>query len=377
MPGKTAARRSRLAMLIVAGAFLLYILMQARGALVPFFFGIALAYLLSPIVDRIARLFPARPQRARGFAILTIYGVTAWIVLLFGYLFLPSLVNQLTGLIDDVPTIIEDMEGQFDRWHDWYVREIPDSVRTELDRVSADARNSAESYARDIVASSLSAAYTTAAAILGYLVVPVWLFYVLRDRDQGVRGFLALMPEEVRADTHNILGIASRTVGNYLRAQLLLGLVIGMVTTMGLYLLDVPFFLGLGLIAGITELIPIIGPVLGSIPAIAVALAVDPQKAVWVVLFYLAVQQLENNLLVPRLQGGAIRINPAVIIMLLVLANAIAGFWGLFFILPLAGVVKEVFLYIYRRLEEVERQPEASLALEPAEESPPLPIEQP
>ena len=364
-------------MLIVAGAFLLYILMQARGALVPFFFGIALAYLLSPIVDRIARLFPARPQRARGFAILTIYGVTAWIVLLFGYLFLPSLVNQLTGLIDDVPTIIEDMEGQFDRWHDWYVREIPDSVRTELDRVSADARNSAESYARDIVASSLSAAYTTAAAILGYLVVPVWLFYVLRDRDQGVRGFLALMPEEVRADTHNILGIASRTVGNYLRAQLLLGLVIGMVTTMGLYLLDVPFFLGLGLIAGITELIPIIGPVLGSIPAIAVALAVDPQKAVWVVLFYLAVQQLENNLLVPRLQGGAIRINPAVIIMLLVLANAIAGFWGLFFILPLAGVVKEVFLYIYRRLEEVERQPEASLALEPAEESPPLPIEQP
>lgn len=364
-------------MLIVAGAFLLYVLVQAWGALVPFVFGVALAYLLCPLVDRIARLFPARPERARGFAILTIYGITAWIVLVLGVLFFPSVVNQLTGLIDDVPTIIEDMEGQFDRWHDWYVREIPDSVRTELDRVSADARNSAESYARDIVAATLSTAYSMAAAILGYLVVPVWLFYVLRDRDQGVRGFLALMPEEVRVDARDILGIANRLVGNYLRAQLFLGLVIGGVTTVGLYLLDVPFFLGLGLIAGITELIPIIGPVLGSIPAIAVAMAVDPQRAVWVALFYLAVQQLENQLLVPRVQGNAIHINPAMIIMLLVLTNAIIGFWGLFVILPLAGVVKEIFLYIYHRLEDVERQEDAALALEGAEEPPPLRIGHP
>ena len=374
VPRKAAAHRSRLAMLIAAGVFLLFILLLARGAVIPFLFGTALAYLLSPLVDRIARLIPGRMDLARGYAILALYGVTASVILLLSVLFLPTVANQLTGLVDDAPTIFEDMQGQFERWHDWYVREIPDTLRAELDALSADARAAAESYAQDIVASSLNAAYSTAAAILGYIVIPVWLFYVLRDRDKGVRGFLSLMPDEIRVDARNILAIASRTVGNYLRAQIFLGLVIGVVTTTGLYFLDVPFFLGLGIIAGITELIPIIGPILGAIPAIAVALAVDPQKALWVALFYVGVQQMENHLLVPRVQSGAIRMNPAVIIMLLVITNAVIGIWGLFFILPLAGVVKEIFLYIYHRLEDVEREQETELVLEPVEEAESSPI---
>jgi len=135
-----------------------------------------------------------------------------------------------------------------------------------------------------------------------------------------------------------------------------LGLFIGVATTLGLFLLGVNYYVILGIIAGITELIPIIGPILGAIPAIIVVLATEPEKTIWVILFYIGIQQLENTVLVPRIQGNAVEMHPALIIVLLAIAQQVAGFGGMLIAVPLAAVSRDLFKYIYSRLQEREAE---------------------
>jgi predicted PurR-regulated permease PerM len=192
--------------------------------------------------------------------------------------------------------------------------------------------------------------------ILGYVVVPFWLFYVLKDRHQLGPAIKNWFPPALRTDVDNCIEITRRAIGSYVRAQLTLGLFIGVVTTLGLWALGIPFNIILGLIAGVTELIPVIGPILGAVPAIIVTIALEPEKTVWVVLFYLAVQQIENAVLVPRIQGNAVNVHPAVIIVLLVVAQQLWGFFGMVIIVPLAAATRDLYKYIYGRLREREQE---------------------
>jgi predicted PurR-regulated permease PerM len=129
---------------------------------------------------------------------------------------------------------------------------------------------------------------------------------------------------------------------------------VGYVCFMGLFIMRIKFALSLAIIAGVTELIPILGPLIGGALALVVTLATAPEKAIWVLLLYVVVQLLENNLLVPRIQGHYLRIHPAVALFLLVLGAYVAGFWGIVLIVPLAATIVEIYRYL-RRTAEKER----------------------
>ncbi|MEX0750661.1 MAG: AI-2E family transporter, partial [Dehalococcoidia bacterium] len=162
-----------------------------------------------------------------------------------------------------------------------------------------------------------------------------------------------------RHDVRNTLGIADAVLRHYIRAMLIQGIIVGTMAYIALEILDVRYPLGLAIIAGITEMIPIIGPIIGAVPAVLVALAEDPVKALWVALAFLIIQQIENNLIVPKLQGDMLRMHPGVIIVLLVLAGAIGGFILVILIVPLAAFVRDVYQYIYLRVGNV--PPDAAL----------------
>src|SRR5215216_1545024 len=190
--------------------------------------------------------------------------------------------------------------------------------------------------------------------VFGYIIIPFWLFYVLKDRHRIGPTIKSWFPPGLREDVDHVIEIVQRVLGSYIRAQLTRGLFIGVATTIVLRLLGVQFWAILGIIAGVTELIPIIGPILGALPALVVVLATEPEKFWWVLLFYVAVQQLENAVLVPRIQGSAVDMHPAVIIVLLAVAQQLVGFGGLLVAVPLAAVARDIFKYVYRRLQECE-----------------------
>ena len=174
------------------------------------------------------------------------------------------------------------------------------------------------------------------------------VFYLLKDREAAVEGFYLLLPPNARRHTRNVVAIANRVLGAYVRAQLTLAVVVGVVVFIGLFALRIKFSALLAVTAGLFELVPVIGPLLGAIPGVLVTLATSPGDLLWVILLYVAVQLVENALLVPRIQGQAVDIHPAIIMVLLVVGSEAAGLWGVILALPLAAVSRDVFKYFYQ-----------------------------
>ena len=358
---------------------------QARWSLFPFAVGTLFAYVLTPLVDRIASLAPAHTHRAdvlrRGVAVLAVYGGILLVFAGLGFAVVPLAADQGTEFVDGFPELRQDAQDQANEWLEVYRERVPANARGWIDGFVADTG--------DQIAASLAARTRgvfasltgTIGVIFGFLIVPIWLFYALRDRHSFERNFRAALPGAVRIDILNGLRIADALLGRYLRGQLFLGLVVGVLIFAGLTLLNVDLSIALAIFAGVTELIPIIGPWIGALPALlVVAASGDPEKLVWVALLYLLVQQLENNLLVPRIQSHAVDLHPAMIILLLTIAGAVFGFIGLLVIVPLTALLRELFWYADHRLrglaprEALLRTHVARrLALDPPDMPPPPP----
>jgi len=165
--------------------------------------------------------------------------------------------------------------------------------------------------------------------------------------------FYNLWPPDWQEDVRNIVGIVDAMLATYIRVQLFLGVLIGITTGVAMWIIGIRQAIVLGLFAGLFELVPVLGPWLAFIVAAVVTLATDPDRIFLVALAFLGIQQLENTFLVPKLQGDALRINPAIIVMLLAIGGSLWGFVGLIVIVPLSAVLRDIFVYLYHRASDI------------------------
>ncbi|HVL54195.1 MAG TPA: AI-2E family transporter, partial [Vitreimonas sp.] len=157
-----------------------------------------------------------------------------------------------------------------------------------------------------------------------------------------------------------------RVFGQWVRAQLFLGVTVGVATFIGLEILSVTvdpvfgrFALLLAITAGVLELLPIIGPIIAAVPAILLAATAGPEAIIAAFLLYLLVQQVENYVLVPKIQGDAVELHPSAVMFALVVGGAIAGLLGAILALPITAAARNVFRYLFRRLSAPrEQQPD-------------------
>ncbi len=195
--------------------------------------------------------------------------------------------------------------------------------------------------------------------LIGFLIIPIWLFYVLNDHAQAAVLVDRLLPPRARPDFWNIWGLADEVFSDYIRGQLLLGLAVGTMVGLGLLLLrllgfDVRYILLLAIIAGITELIPIIGPIIGAIPGVLIGFFGGEgglQAGLAVLVVYIVVQQLENNLLVPRIIGESVGVHPAILTVILIAMGQVFGLLGVVLAAPLTAIARDLFVYVYQRLD--------------------------
>jgi predicted PurR-regulated permease PerM len=348
-----ARRRLRIAMVILPLLLGLWVLWTARTAIFPFFLGIAIAYIMAPAVSRIARWMPfyaARPYAARGAAILILYLSVAGVGTGVGFLVVPSAVDEIQEFSDNLPDTIDKAREQL---QDFYDERVPAEAHESVDKQLTKLGDATADFAASLAPDAIQFAGSTFSILLGYLTIPVWLFYTLKDHPRGVRSFIGMFPPEWRHDVRNCLGIADAVFKNYNRAMLNQGAINGFMSNVALALLDVKYPIGLAIIAGFTEMIPIIGPIIGAIPAILVALVADPWKALWVALAFVVIQQIENNLIVPKIQGDFLRLHPGEINVLLVVAGAIGGLLFVILVVPVAAFVRDIYQYAYLRLGEM------------------------
>ncbi|MGE3856865.1 MAG: AI-2E family transporter [Dehalococcoidia bacterium] len=348
------AQRARLLLWVGTLAAMCLVAYLSFTALIPFFVGAVIAYAIAPVVDRLLVLVPiTSPNHAttrRGIAVFVIYlvffgGITAvllWLV--------PVAAEQVAHFIEELPDLIAAMREQTTGLLNTYRERVPPEVQMRVNAMAEQAIATVSSLIASGVQATILTLTGTLSFILGLAVVPFWMFYVMRDRHSAGRNFVAAAPAEVREDVRMMLALADQLLGRYIRAQLILSVVVGAAVGLLLALLGVDLSLGLGVWAGVTELIPIIGPWLGAVPGVVLIAATDLSMLPWVALVYLLVQQVENNLLVPRIQGEALDMHPAIVILLLVVGGAVFGFFGLVVIIPATAILRELFWYLDRRL---------------------------
>ena len=232
-------------------------------------------------------------------------------------------------------------------WSHEITERIPEEVRAQLEEAVAGGGNVLADAARGVIERTISRVSNAVTLVIGLAVVPFFLFYALKDREKVVGGLYTMLPPTGRMHTRNVVLLVNEVVGSYARAQLPSATIVGLLIFVGLTILGIEFAAVLGLVARLFGLIPIIGPLLGAVPGLLVALASSPEKVIGVALVNVAVQLIENNLIAPRIQGSAVRLNPAIIMATLVLASEIAGLWGVIVAVPLVAAARDVFVYFY------------------------------
>ena len=356
----TLARRNRLVLVAAGVALVAAFLVIARGPLFPFILTGILAYLLYPFVSAAESRMPGRhrwPDIGRIVAIWLVFLLALGVIAGFLALVVPPTLSQTSDFIEEVPGYYSRARAAIEDWNAEYTDRVPEDIRVQIEQYAESSGSILISAARTIVLRTLGAVSNVVSTVIGLAIVPFLLFYLLKDRESAVSGIQSLMPVEARRHALNVVEIVNRVVGAYIRAQLTLGLIVGVVVSIGLFLLGIKFSMLLGIVAGVTELIPIIGPLLGAIPGVFVTLATSPEKVLWVVLLYAGVQVVENTVLVPRIQGHAVGVHPAIVIIALMIGSEAAGLWGVFLSVPITAVGRDVFNYFQSEWSE-KPQPE-------------------
>jgi len=362
-------RRNRVYLTLVVAGVLLAALYLARRALTPFFLGAFLAYLVAPAVDWICARLPGRMLQGRswrGLVVLLVYlVVTTSLVIALAFLITP-IVQELGILLQRLPElgsrIYAAAPDTVRTWLDQYNLAIPASIRQAIENYLQNLIPSALSLIEQGVATTLGLAFSTLSFVLGLVVVPLWMFYVLRDQSDLTSAFYSLLPARLREDARNVLALADSVLGAYLRGQVLLCLSVGAMTAVGLSLMRIDFALLLSVIAGLFEVVPVLGPFLGAIPALLVTLATSPSHFLLVALLAFGVQQIENVFLVPQIHGTSVHLHPAAVMVVLVVGSEIAGVLGVILCVPLTAVFRDVVSYLYLRLAEVPASPGEAMA---------------
>lgn len=359
-------RRIRAALSIAVALVVLVILWQARVALLPFMVGVVLAIILMPLVDLVARLIRFRSmsdQMATQLAIGIVYLAAAGIIAGLSVLFVPMAADNIESLFERREIIYADIAANIVDFIAFYEENAPEFLKDKLQNAITTFGEGIDGVVTGSAGKFLSVVTDSFAVIAGFIVIPFWLIYVIKDRGTARDSFYRLFPEHWRNDVAIITTHSVTLLGRFIRVQLLLGVIVGTSSWIGLTLLGVQAALPLAIVLGITELIVIIGPIIGGAIAVLVTLALDPGWTVlWVLLLVIGIQQFENIVLVPRLQGAAIHMHPAVVIVLLVIAGQVFGLLGLLVALPLTAILRDTFLHIHRRLGEEEEQPREPLS---------------
>lgn len=296
-----------------------WLLLQIKDILFLLFIAFILMAALRPAVDSLDRRLP------RILSVLFIYVVIISLLVGFGSIIFPPLVSETGKFVTNLPDLFSTIATRFSL-----------NLDTSIQQFAPIGQNVAR-FTLGIFSN-----------ILNIFTVAILTFYLLLER-KNLRHLLNdFVGEETGSRVRTSIRLTEERLGAWVRGEIILMLIIGLGTYIGLTLLQMPYTLPLALIAGILEVVPIIGPIIAAVPSVLVALTVSPGLALAVVALYIIVQQLENNLIVPMVLRKAVGLPPLASLIALMIGGRLAGTMGIILAVPVLLViqtlVQETFL---------------------------------
>lgn len=338
---------------IVLAAAALWAIYKVKVIIPPLVLALLIVYILNPLVTRLER----RRVR-RGLAAVLVYVVVLGTVVLLVVALAPFFSRQAQEFADDWPRFRRDaaqtLVGMTERANDGLgldidsdqvycvlgVDERLDALAPTAERCSVLTRGFREGLSHQ-AARATEIGFTVLEAILVFVIAPLIALYMLIDLPKLQYDLLHLVPPAYRDEVADLAGKIGRILGRFFRGQLFLALIVGVLCALGFWIVDLPFWLIVGVVVGIFNLVPAFGGLLGATFAFLVAALVgEPQIGLLAALVVLAVQQIHNRVLHPFVMRTAINLHPVTVIVTILAGGAVAGLWGILLSVPAVAVAK-------------------------------------
>jgi len=319
----------------------MWALYLVRGPLLLIYVSMLFATGLAPLVETIERqrIRAISTRRLpRGAAILMIYATVIGILIGIGFAVIPPMVAQAEEFWKQLPGYMDQAQQKFQSWG----LIAPDASFKDL------LKQAPASGGGNIVLVILATLGGVVGGIFGLVSIMLLTFYFLVESTHILALFVRLFPSgRQRQRVGDVIAKAATKISAWLGGQLLLGGIIGTMSAIGFFFMGVPYFFVLAVIAGIGEMIPMVGPLLSAIPAVLVALTVSPGLALAVAGFCWALQLIENNVLVPKVMGQTVGLNAVTVIISLAIGSELLGFVGALLAVPTAAIIQVLFEELY------------------------------
>ena len=317
---------------VALGFWLLYRFNQVIFIL---FIAIVMGTVIRPAVNWLHRR--GLPRIA---GVMLVYLVLLALLIGFVLLLFPLIVEQGTTIAAAVPGYYQSVREWMVGFPNQLVVRLSEFIPTALPSLNPRA---AQPTGQEVVASAGQAlGYVTSAARAIFIAIAILVlaFYWTLDGPRTIRSWLLLVPKGQRESIAELISAMEAKVGFYIAGQGVLCLFIGVMALIAYLLIGLPNALVLALLAGVLEAVPMIGPLLGAIPAALVALSIAPSKLVWVIVATLLIQQMENTVLVPRVMRKAVGVNPFVSLLAIFALSSFFGIAGALMAIPIAAIIQ-------------------------------------
>ena len=317
----------------------LFFLFKIRSIIPPFIVGIILAYLLSPVVSWLGK---KGLSRRSAVAVIAIWIVVILAVILF--LLLPKLYLELGKLTTVLPQKVQVIYEYAENVKNRYSQAgLPSEVTKLIESQLQEGQDYVIGWLERLIENLPSLI-----ASLGLLILsPIIAIYFILDWNRINEGVLQIVPQRIRGQWHKFLQEVDYIIQRYIQGNVIDSVIVGLLIGFGVKLVGMDYALVIGIICGITNLIPYFGPFLGGIPSAFLALGISPMMALKVALVVAVVQQIDGNIINPRLMSGKVGLHPLWVIFALLAGGELGGLVGMLLAIPIAAIIRIIIRDIY------------------------------
>lgn len=331
--------------LVVGG---LWVLGRIASALVPFLISLVVVLLLRrPVKELEGR------GVSRSLAVVICYVVSLGLLAVVALFVIPPMIDEFSEFAEDFPRYYDAAVRLWERLQEQYVAiEWPAWITEAADNARGSIVAWIAATSRNLAQLAIGVGGQILSFLLNLFLAFALAFFVLRDLPTLKSEVLSLPGPARREESFKLAAEVTHVLEGFLRGQGLIAVIIGVFTAAGLAVLGVPYALLIGIIAGITNLIPYLGPFVGGAIAAISAAFVSPQLVVWTVLYILLIQQLESTFLQPKIMSDQVHLHPVLVILSLLIGATLGGLVGMLLAVPVAAVAKVVFVHYYEKWTE-------------------------
>ncbi len=331
-------------LLIVALFF--YIIYQIRMAIIPLVIAAAIAYLLGPLVVILQK------KMRKSFAVAITYVIFLGVIFTVFFFIIPVIIDQFKTFINRFPIYIENLTNFINNFLQNSIlveniknligKEIIPEEVTGITQYLISKMNLEEI---DIFRRATTLGKSVFNIVLYVVIVPLLGVYLLMHADKMKNTFIKVVPKKFKSHVIVVFDKINKVAGRYIRGQIIVSVIVGILCTVVLLILKVDFAILLGFIAGLLNIVPLLGPIIGAIPAALAALFISPLKAVLVIVLFIAIQQIDNYVISPNIMKYQVGVHPGIIILSLIAGGALFGIWGLIIAVPTVAAIQEILRY--------------------------------